>query len=251
MTDIAELVQNSVANIATTGQLNEIIEKALTKTVEDIVESQLRSYSDFGRALRAKIEADLVVDLSNVNFTEYNKVVMSLVEGAVNNAVTASAEEKLRKDVAALFEAPPAQIKLSELIDKFKEEIRGDECGCPDNIGLIIERNYSEYECLTDTVYIGLNPSKKMNSYRDEYITKAIECDFGISIRLDSKDDDCEIGTLSYTSDRSSERHHSWMPTCLFGTSRLLYQMYCAGSKIEFDQGFDADDYDTGYGYGD
>lgn len=249
MTDIVELVQDSVSKIATSGTLDKIIEDALTETVKSIVSNQLRSYSEFGKALQAKIEADLTVDLSRVSFVEYNKVVLNLIEGAVNNAITSDAAAKLKSDVEALFGAPPKSIKLSELIAKYIEESR-DESDGAEYIGLIIERKDG---VLRDSVGLGLHPTNKKNKYRhmDGDVDSWHDCDIYFSIRLDKDTDQANTGTLSYTWDKSGVQPHAFMPTCLHGTSRLLYQMYCAGSKIEFDQGFNADDYDTERGYND
>ena len=74
------------------------------------------------------------------------------------------------------------------------------------------------------------------------------DCDLYLGISMDEGSED--TGTVSITYDRSRFlQSHAFMPTCLSGVSRLMYQMYCAGSKLIFDQGVYADDYTTYRGY--
>ena len=239
MEELKIAVQSALGNIIGSGEIEQIIEGQLKKTIESIVSDQLRAYSDFGKALEKKIHEDLKYDLNNISFAEHNKTVLNMIEGLVNQSVTESAREKFKEDIQKLFGPAPERVTLTEIIDKFKEE-NADECGCsnPERIGLIIEEKEYGY------IGVGLHP-EHTKGYRNEMISSWQDCELYLSVNMDkSKENE---GILSYTADNSSLRAHAFMPTCLHGVSRLLYQMYCKGSVFVFDQGVYAEGYDTFY----
>jgi hypothetical protein len=238
MQDLNNAVNAAMANITSNGTVEKIIEEQLTKTVSSLIHDQLREYSDFGKALKEKIDTDLSVSLSNVTFTEYNKTILNLIEGAVNNAVTGEAQEKLKSDLNKLFEAPPKVVKLSEIIEKYKEESQDYDRDDAEKIALIIEPK--EYGSIT----VALNP-KDTKGYRAEQVDSWHDCELFMSIRIDEESEN--EGKLTRTYDGSTLKPHQFMPTCMSGVSRLLYQMFCAGSTFIFDEGFDSDSYDIYY----
>ena len=241
MEDLKKAVNETLNSLIDSDKINQIIEKQLTETIESIVKDQLRSYSNFGKALSAKIDESLSFDLNDFTFPEYHKVVLNLVEGALNNAVTGQAQEQLKKDLNEMFAPVPKEIKLSSLIQKFIDEYAQEyERDDADNIGLLISESEHGY------VTVALHPKDKKTSYRSsEDISSWQDCDLVLNIRI-SKDDP-KRGVLSHTYDRTGLKPHQFMPTCLHGVSRLMYQMYCAKSEIVFDCGLNSDDYETYY----
>jgi hypothetical protein len=241
MKDFSNAVNEAMGEMISDGTVENIIKKKLGKTVEDIIEDQLRSYSDFGKALKDKIHDELKVDLKDVTFTEYNKTILNLIEGILNNAVTGEAKKKFTEDLEELFKAPPTEIKLSEVIKMYIEEQdeEFDRDGA-ERIALIMENKRDKW------IGIGLNPKNTKSSYgrgAGEEITSWHDCNLYISVLLDDENS----GKLRFAYDRDGLQPLKYMPTCLSGTARLLYQLYCAGSKIVFDEGFDPDNYDIYY----
>ncbi|MGD9172157.1 MAG: hypothetical protein PVI97_19225 [Candidatus Thiodiazotropha sp.] len=238
MTDFNTAVQAAMKKLTENGSIEAVIEKQLLETVKNIVHDQLRSYSDFGKALKQKIDDELRIDLQHITFSEYNQVVLNLVQGQLNNAVTGEAHQKLKDDLDELLETPPKEIRLSDVIDKYKEESSEFDRDGAERITLIIEpKEYGQ-------IAIALHP-KTTKGYRDERISSWTDCDFFMSIRVDDHDD--TRGRLTRTHDRTGLKPHQFMPTCMHGLSRLMYQMYCAGSLLILDQGLEADDYDLYY----
>lgn len=242
MKDLSNAVAGAMAEMIKDGSVEEIIKIKLKKTVDDIIDDQLRSYSDFGKALKEKIHGDLKVNLENVTFAEYNKTIITLVEGIVNKAVTEDARGKLAADLEKLFKAPPKEIKLSEIVTMYVGE-QGDDFD-PDRgeyVGLIIEKRGHR------SVMVGLNPKnmKRGKSYGtpDVEIETWQDCDLCMSFYMDKENEG--VGALSHSYDRTGLSPHQFMPTAMSGVARLMYQLYCAGSKIIFDDGFEAGDYDT------
>lgn len=245
MEDLKNAVNESMQKIISDGSVEKMIEEKLKKTVNDIIDSQLSSYSDFGKKLQEKIKTGLSVSFDKVSFPEYNQTILRLVEGIVNNAVTDETQKKFKEDLLKLFGKPPAEIKLSELIEKYIEENKDDEFEREEaeRIALIITpKDIDKYYT------VALNPTDTKRGFSridSSTIHEWTDCKFYMSVRLE--DNSSDRGKLSWINDKDGLKSHQFMPTCLHGFSRLLYQMYCAGSTIVFDQGFDADDYDTYY----
>ena len=240
MKDLQKAVETAMVSLNETGAIEKMIEAQLADTIKSIVNDQLRSYSDFGKKLKEKIQKELCIDLHKVTFEEYNQTVLNLVEGQLNNVVTGEAQEKLKRDLSELFRKTPKEITLSQVIEKFMEESVEYDRDSAKKIALIIERK--KY----GSIGIALHP-KGTKGYKEEDITSWTDCDLFMTVTPEDDDDDTRC-KLDYTNDRSSLRPHEFMPTCLRGTSRLLYQLYCAGSTLVLDKGLDPEDYDIYYG---
>ncbi len=239
MKDLEKAVNESISQLIADGTVENIITEKLKKTVDSIVNDCLSSYSDFGKALKEKITKEMKVNLDNVSFSEYNKTILNLVEGIMNKHTTEQVESNLRKQMIKLFGEPPEEIKFSKLVEMYVEESRdGSDREDDERIALLIEQK-------DKWITVSMNP-KTTHGYKKEYINSWHNCD--LVINLSNFDEEKKTAKLSWTYDQSGLKPHQFMPTCLHGTSRLLYQMYCAGSTIIFDEGLDPDNYDIYYG---
>ncbi len=246
--DINEIVQAKLAELVDSGKVEEIIEAKLTKTIDDAMGDVFNSWSDFGKELKKNVIDDLNVNLNEINFSEYSRVVLNMTEGILNSHVTEMAGEKLQKQLNDLFQEPPASINFSEIIKAYIEDNHSDDpCSCDEaeHICLIFEQRDSA-SLVKDFLYVGLHPNGQRKHFSNEKIKSYYECNLALGFRLDSEESDCKTGRLWRVMDRE-HNDNAFMPTCMRGTSRLLYQLYCAGSKIVFDKGLDTDDYDLYY----
>ena len=239
MQDLIKAVNEAMLKMSADGTIEEMINKHLKDTVNDILRDQLRSYSDFGKMIKEKLKTDLAVSLENVTFAEHNKTLLNLITGIVNNCMTEDAQAKFKTEVNELLGTAPKEIKLSELIIQYIEE-NNNEFGRDDadRIGLVIEKK--EYSCIG----VALHPKNTQDGYlnKGELINSWQQCDLYMSVKVDK-----DRGKLRWTHDRDGLKPHQFMPTCLRGVSRLLYKMYCAGTVLIFDEGFDPENYDIYY----
>ena len=235
MDDIKAAIAQASEKVLSSDLIQRTIETQLKDTVQQIIQQQFSTRSDFGKALHEKVMNQMRVNLGQITFAEYNQVVLGLVQGAINNAVSDSAKDRFEAELEQMFGAPPKSIGLSQLIAKYMDDQVNEICediGPGDHMGLIISEiswNTASY------LLVGLNPSNSVESVHN--------CE--IVLCLSPVEGSDQTYKLYRVSGNVSSR--SFMPTCYNQTAKLLYQMYCAGSHIVLDQGKEAAVYNTAY----
>lgn len=237
MKELQQVVNESIQAMIDDGTVEKIIKDKLHDTIKSAIDSAMRSYSDFGKALEKHIETSLSVDFSNVNLDEYNHTIKGLIEGIVNKHYIAEARDKLAKQLEELFEPAPAEISLDDLIARFKKENDDDAAGDHiERIGLIITSERDGHI----TVGLSKEPPKERSSYLSS--TRSEHPELAYEHRLYIRDGELRWCHLE------GDRGNSFMPTTLYGFARVLFQMYCQGTRITV-RSTDADDYDTTYSW--
>lgn len=248
MKDFSNAVNTAMQAMIDSGKVEEIIKAKLEKTVESAIDDALRSYSDFGKGLTKHIESSLKVDFSNCNLQEYGQTVLKMVEGLVNKHVQESAQAKLLDQLNKLFDTPPAQITLQQLLDDYKE---GEEDEAQrdghEKCGFVIETDNYGF------ISIGFNPSSEKDNYSSyssdkKRVDKVRDCEIQLHLsKKDKQDGVYELRWISFGGYKP-ETTHNFMPTSLHGIARRLYQMYSAGTVVTIDS-LDTYDYETAYRY--
>ena len=231
MDDIKAAIAQASEKVLSSDLIQRTIETQLKDTVQQIIQQQFSTRSDFGKALHEKVMNQMRVNLGQITFAEYNQVVLGLVQGAINNAVSDSAKDRFEAELEQMFGAPPKSIGLSQLIAKYMDDQR-EEMEPSNQMGLII----SEIAWSTASyLLIGLNPNNSAESAHD--------CEIVLCLSpLEGSDHTYKLYRVS-----GSASSRAFMPTCYNQTAKLLYQMYCAGSHIVLDQGKEAAVYNTAY----
>ena len=114
---IVEAFQRKVAD----GSFDKIIEDKMTKLLTSTVEDALSSWGDFSKALKKKLSEDLQMRIKDIEFATYNAGLMQMLGKLIQENYVDLFQQKMVDLVANIFEKPPEKMKLSELIDKFKE----------------------------------------------------------------------------------------------------------------------------------
>lgn len=204
--------------MAESGAIEKIIEEKISKTVDSILDSALKSYSDFGKDLEKTIKDGLKVDLKKLDLLEYNHIILAIIKKKLDHSVLTVGKERLEKEMEELLASPPAEVKLSALVEMLKEgadDRSGSECTC------IVEGSISDG---WGHVYLDKNDDKDKHQcdYRLAYTDKGEV----YSIHIDGRDpkESLFIGPL-------------------YGFERSLFQMYVAKTRLIVDR----DDVDTYY----
>ncbi|HWW07748.1 hypothetical protein [Collimonas sp.] len=214
MEQLQQIVSDSFAKIVSSGVIEAAIEKKLTETINSILDSELRSYSDFGKQLGAQVKSALNVDFANLQLPGYNDLILSIVRKQVNALVAKSAALHVEEQMTVLLASPPAEIKLSKLVADFIEANKPDGCACgdSDHISLLVEKSDYDY-C---HIYMDKDAGKSRYS-----------CDIQVHVNTDGrvyslKIDDKEIGKSLFVGP-------------MYGFDLDLFQMYAAGTKLIVD----------------
>lgn len=139
---LAETIQKTIADKLSSDAITAQIEKTLEKTVAEAINDALKSWSDTGKAIKTAIEEAIQID-SQIGLPSYNETVKRIVKEMVEQHVAKIGAEQLQKDIDEMFEPAPAEIKVSELLEKFAEGTSEfqDEGG----VELVIFHEESEY----------------------------------------------------------------------------------------------------------
>lgn len=228
MQELQNAVTAAFANIVAAGTIEKAIEKKLTDTITSVIEEQLRSYSDFGKALGEHVKSALQVDFDNLGLPGYNDFILKLVRAQVSQLAEDSIARQVEAQMKELLGPAPVEITLSALVEEFIKFADDDSRYSdrrPDQITLISRSN----ESCTSSVFhhIYLDPKPKQRDYDCAY---EINVHNGkvYSIRLDKTD---------------PSKHILLGP--LYGFRRRLFQLHAAGTMLIVDR--DVDEIDTYY----
>ena len=216
--NLSEHIDAATQRLITSGKIEEAIEKQLERTIESIIEQELRVYSDFGKALHEQVKKALALDPDTLTLPGYNHVVLDVVQRALNTHVESTGRKHLEALCAEILKAPPESIKLSDLVNEYKTHItRYGENRTGEEIGLTVER-----ERLNCT--IGLAPKPGVEMYRS---------DFRLSVWRFRDDQPATISAI-WLGDRNV-RDRLFVGD-VYGFERTLFQLWAAKTPIIIDE---------------
>lgn len=162
--NIQDQVQSALNNVISSGKIEEIISKKIEKTIEDILDDSLRSYSDFGKQVKEVVNQSLQIDLSKISTLGYQQIIVDIVNQKLKEATLEHISkpiEDVLKEVIAPFEK--RTYKLSEIIEKYKECEWDSSDDYQNEISFHVE--YGDY----GSIYIGFDKNKNKERYSCEY----------------------------------------------------------------------------------
>lgn len=190
MSDINAIVQASLQSMFESGKVNEMIEKQLEATIKEIIVGTLREHSDFGKALRKAIEAQLPTSFNSLDMANYNAFIVD----AVGRKLQLLASDDWRKQIEGLldqmFEPFKGQLTITEICRTMQKHFKDDiTCACDGgNFTFLVERDGS-------FVHLYIDEGEDREKYRCKYqIHARIDREAGeniatvYSVRVDDED---------------------------------------------------------------
>jgi hypothetical protein len=218
MKEIEQAVADAARKLVDGGALAAMVEKQVSETIKSIVSSTLSWHSDFGKSLSEAIKQNLCIDPRQLDLPQYNATVLGIVRKALDEHISFMGKEKLQADMAELLgTAAPAQMKLSELVEQLRKDIREDD----ENR----ERRGSILTCIVDSgdgayssTWVYLDEAEKTEKYRCKYrfLLSADGSIFCCSIEGRDPKKDLHLGSFR-------------------GFERTLFRCYAMGTKFEVD----------------
>lgn len=222
MIDLNKIVNETLCNLEEEKFVEKVVKERLEKTITGIVDDVFREYGDFGKSLKTYIEGNLNVDLDKLGLEGYNTLALAAIKEQLDQTITVQGIEKLKKSTEEMLSDVKKSYKLSEIIEKLKNQSTEEEWGCDDKITLFIERDGS-------FTHIYIDEEEKDRKY---------DCDYQINI---SKDKPYSIKL------KGDGINTKKILGGLYGLDRLLFKIYSTGAKVELDCGDDPDDYEIYY----
>lgn len=135
MQNFLESVVNTFKQRVESGAVQKVIEDQVDKFVKDNISSILASYSDFSKALKEKMENELISNLDRLSLEQYNSLILGMVKKKLDDEYINIARERVEGSLKELFQKPNIT-KFSQLIEMFKKDWED-------------EAREEEYECAT------------------------------------------------------------------------------------------------------
>jgi len=222
--DLNKAINDSLAKIESENYVQEVVEKKIKKTLESIINDCLSAYGNFGKNLKAEIEANLNINLKELDIPGYNLLVLNAVKEKLNQVITVQGIEKINEAMDKMLADVKPEYTLSEVIEALREH----EKSCKDSgdrMTLFIEESSSS----KGYVDVYLDDDKQNHKY---------SCDY--QIRIDPN------GTVWNVKMDGRELDKNKEFGVLFGVEELLFKIYATGAKLIIDKD-DVDDYDLDY----
>lgn len=228
-----DALKNAVAqafdNVVASGAIEAAIEKQLAETIASAIREQFSSYGDFSKAIKAKINTLVDVDLAEIDLPSYRDLVGKIIQQRVGAVMTTQFTEQLDKDMCEMLSPAPATITLEKLLEQFvKSKLEYGESLRGQAFTLFIDRDTSSVTSLGSYVDVYLDPSDGTSKY---------SCAFHIRIKGDG-----EVWNLSMG---GADVKNKIFLGPMFGFEKSLFQMYTAKTKLIIPSDAQVRDYDT------
>lgn len=225
MNDLKSAVSTAFANVVASGAIEQAIEKQLADTIGSLIKTELREYSEFGKAIKDRVQQAVGVNLEHLDLPSYNDLILQIIRRQVDGILQSDAAQQLESNMAKLLERAPAEITLEKLIEEFIDANKEDKEG--QGFTFLIERKYgSTYICLDE------------DAGKSEY-----SCDFRLAIDQDGKVYSLMLGAKDVAK--------TLFMGPFYNFERTLFQLYAAKSKVIVPANAEAHDYDTSFPYND
>ena len=225
MEDLKTAVSTAFANVVASGAIEQAIEKQLASTIGDLIKHELREYSDFGKAIKERVQQAVCVNLGQMDLPSYNDLILQIIRRQVDGIMQSEAAQQLESNMTKLLEQAPAEITLQKLIEEFIEANKENKEG--QDFTLLIERKWgSTYICLDE------------DAGKSEY-----SCDFRLAIDKDGKVYSLILGAKDVAK--------TLFMGPFYGFERTLFQLYTAKSKVIVPADAEPHDFETSFPYND
>jgi hypothetical protein len=220
MTDITAAVATALGKIVDSGKIEAAIEKQIEGTIEELIHNQLRPYSDFGKQLEQQLKAALDIKLDGLGVGGYNAIVLDIINRKLGPMIEQMGGKDIERQLSKLLAPAPAEKKLSELIEDFKEYLRTSAL------------RHAEQQARADSIAVHI---EKQGSYRPNWIVNLdakpdqdnYRCEFCFQVS-----DDGEIYGLRFA--RRDTREHIFVGG-FYGFERTLFQLHVCKTKLVMD----------------
>lgn len=217
--EFRQMVINALDKHVESGLVEKCVEEQVAKTIKEIVSDQLRAYSNFGEQLKVAVKESLALN-GSLDLPAYNDALLKIVRLQLETYTRDCLEKQVAQNLTKLLEPPPAEIKLSQLVEMYrqrvKEKLQGG-CYCHGETGILFRRKDHD----SGFVYVDLHDEpkpKKDGLLFSADIRLGIHRDVLFSLSFGNRDIEKELFV--------GEFH---------GFERMLFQMKAAKTRIVVD----------------
>lgn len=216
--DLKKVVNDQFSTIVSEGYIEDLVKKQLENTVSEIIRDSLREYSDFGKEMKKTVQEKLNINFKDLDIPKYNTLILDTLNSHINELMNKQGIGDIKSKATELLFNKTDDIKLSELVDKFKgnfQEKADDE-------------GWEEFTCIVEE-------SESCDGYYDLYLDEQgdkdkYNCHYFIRIN--------EAGIWYARSDKRDKysRAGEWEIGRINQFKEYIYNLYAHGTKIVNDK---------------
>ncbi|RXZ84449.1 hypothetical protein EBB07_00030 [Paenibacillaceae bacterium] len=230
--DLNKLVNNALVEMTEAGYVQQVVKKALEKTVSSVVDDLIGGYrSDFKTSLENHVKANLNVDMDRLNLTGYNVLLLNTVQEILDDQIQTQGIERVKEELTQMFSPmEKKEWKLSEIIEKMKNKENEDH----EKDGESISFHYD------DSFSLGIHVYFDPESDKEKY-----ECEYSFYISRDERNKN--MGRLTTLRIGNKELTNKQVLNGFYNFDKFLFQLYATGATIIADHDY----VEENYGYDD
>lgn len=222
--NLNEMVMKSLVKMESEGKVQEIIDKRIEGTVNEIVNDLFGNWSDFSKTLKTTAKEALKVNFDDLNLSSYNHMILTAIKDKLDDEIANQGVLQIKNQIEGLLSTSKQEYKLSELVKELAEEFEGkDELGYGDyhEMTLHIDNPYGSW-------WIGLDARSNISEYECKYRLHVDEKGKVYSVKINEKD---------FGRTRSiNEFDVKAVMKGLHGLEETLFKIYTSGAKLIVDE---------------
>jgi hypothetical protein len=220
MKELNEIVINKTSEMINDGTVESLITERLEKTIAESIDSAMKSYGEFGKAITQKIKSSIQCAGQDIILPEYNQFIKKVVEDKFAQVLEKNAVPHLTELIEDVIKPVKKEAKISELLNKI-EELWGDIAREEGNDCINIETEENDDGT---ALYVSLqNP---------EWDDETIKVTF-YSFKRD--EGLWHIGYINDDGTRITGKPINKAKTHTNGVTDMIYKYYAMGTKFEMD----------------
>lgn len=226
MLDLEKIALDAVTNALNSDALKEAIENKITATIESEITDMFRSYSDFGRSLEKALKDKMLLNVEELNFTNYNHWLAVTIKERFKAHTERPTFNQIDDLLNEIMPVSAPQVSLDELIEalrKSKDEYDSDNSG---QFAVCFSR-YTGY--LAKYITIGFDAEFKKGGYGYSSDNPKAASDCSCSIKVDISSHKVVGFDIGYQGDTDTAK----VVTYKRDFESKLFNMYAAGSAID------------------
>lgn len=223
MIELNTIVNATLGKFEKDSLMEEIIEKQMKATMERVVKEVCGPYSEFQKELEKNIKEKLKVNFDSLNIEQYNQFVTEVVKDNLKENLLEVAAGDLNTRLGELITTSKDDYTLTEVLEELKKESDLERYDESEQMSLYIKNHGYRTSVSLDS-----------DSGKDEY-----NCSYNFDVdtktgKINSLECKKYYNIATKTEKPLKQR---------FGFEEFLYSAFLHGSKINFNEGFDEDDY--------
>lgn len=225
MKEIQDKIAEHLAQMAASGDIDNMIREKLAKMVDGIINDLLGPWSPLTKTVKAQIESQLNVNL-DLGLGGYNELVATIVSQRLDAAIQGTWKASLEESLDKMLRAAPASIKLSDLLERLADDHERDaHAGGWEHATMLVEQ--SQY----GSTWVYLDPQPRGEHEKYKFLWSLMISKDGELWSASESVRGVEIGTSSSARTRRRDLFDRKV-----GMEAFLFQLHAGKSKIEIDR---------------